>query len=219
MTTHYNLIKTLVIVLIPLINLILPNSVKKKIGTTKNYSLKSERFHHEISNNIDLPELWGEIKYQVVTNQYGMRIGKNYKIDKNKPSMGFMGDSFVYGSGINYDGHFIQNLIDKNGNEIPADFDPTELCQKVVIGWEDVFITNEKDIMNLIDKKLPLPAYDLLLQNSHILNLLDSSQSISVTERQSYILKLRTMSNKIAESYIEIRKDLGFPLDKKQYEK
>ena len=33
---------------------------------------------------------------------------------------------------------------DKNGNEIPADFDPTELCQKVVIGWEDVFITNEK---------------------------------------------------------------------------
>jgi hypothetical protein len=27
------------------------------------------------------------------------------------------------------------------------------------------------------------------------------------------------MSNKIAESYIEIRKDLGFPLDKKQYEK
>ena len=50
-------------------------------------------------------------------------------------------------------------------------------------------------------------------------NLLDSSQSISVTERQSYILKLRTMSNKIAESYIEIRKDLGFPLDKKQYEK
>jgi|TARA_A100001388_G_scaffold157105_1_gene117059 glycyl-tRNA synthetase alpha chain len=83
----------------------------------------------------------------------------------------------------------------------------------------ELFITNEKDIMNLIDKKLPLPAYDLLLQNSHILNLLDSSQSISVTERQSYILKLRTMSNKIAESYIEIRKDLGFPLDKKKYEK
>ena len=82
-----------------------------------------------------------------------------------------------------------------------------------------LFITNEKDIINLIDKKLPLPAYDLLLQNSHILNLLDSSQSISVTERQSYILKLRTMSNKIAESYIEIRKDLGFPLDKKQHEK
>ena len=106
----------LVLIFDLIINLILPNSIKKKIGTTKNYSLKSERFHHEISNNIDLPELWGEIKYQVVTNQYGMRIGKNYKIDKNKPSMGFMGDSFVYGSGINYDDHFIQNLIDNNKN-------------------------------------------------------------------------------------------------------
>ena len=106
----------LVLIFDLIINLILPNSIKKKIGTTKNYSLKSERFHHEISNNIDLPELWGEIKYQVVTNQYGMRISKNYRIDKNKPSIGFMGDSFVYGSGINYDGHFIQNLIDKNEN-------------------------------------------------------------------------------------------------------
>ncbi len=32
---------------------------------------------------------------------------------------------------------------DKHGNEI-LDFDPAELCEKVVIGWEDVFITNEK---------------------------------------------------------------------------
>ena len=31
---------------------------------------------------------------------------------------------------------------DKLGNEI-LDFDPAELCEKVVIGWEDVFVTNE----------------------------------------------------------------------------
>ena len=35
---------------------------------------------------------------------------------------------------------------DKNGNELPLDFDPAELCRKVVIGWEDVFITNEQGI-------------------------------------------------------------------------
>ena len=99
-----------------LINLILPESIKKKIGITKNYSLKSERFHHEISNNIDLPEFWGETKYQVVTNNYGMRTGNGYKIDKNKPTIGFMGDSFVYGSGIDYNDHFIQSLIDQNEN-------------------------------------------------------------------------------------------------------
>ena len=32
---------------------------------------------------------------------------------------------------------------DKLGNDI-LDFDPVELCKKVVIGWEDVFIMNEK---------------------------------------------------------------------------
>ena len=35
---------------------------------------------------------------------------------------------------------------DKNGNELPLDFDPAELCRKVVIGWEDVFIANEQGI-------------------------------------------------------------------------
>ena len=34
--------------------------------------------------------------------------------------------------------------IDKNGNELPSDFDPLELCQQVLIGWEDVFIINDK---------------------------------------------------------------------------
>jgi len=33
---------------------------------------------------------------------------------------------------------------DKNGNEMPMDFDPAELCEKVVIGWEDVKITNDQ---------------------------------------------------------------------------
>ena len=32
---------------------------------------------------------------------------------------------------------------DKDGNEI-LDFDPAELCKQVVIGWEEVFITNDK---------------------------------------------------------------------------
>lgn len=33
---------------------------------------------------------------------------------------------------------------DKDGNELPMDFDPAELCEKVVIGWEDVKITNDQ---------------------------------------------------------------------------
>ena len=33
---------------------------------------------------------------------------------------------------------------DKNGNELPSDFDPLELCEEVLIGWEDVFIVNDR---------------------------------------------------------------------------
>ncbi len=33
---------------------------------------------------------------------------------------------------------------DKDGNELPSDFDPLELCEKVIIGWEDVFVINDK---------------------------------------------------------------------------
>ena len=33
---------------------------------------------------------------------------------------------------------------DKDGNELPSDFDPLELCEKVLIWWEDVFVINDK---------------------------------------------------------------------------
>ena len=55
-----------------LINIILPENLKKKIGTTRNYSLKSTNFHHEIAPNINLYEHWGSKKYKVVTNKFGM---------------------------------------------------------------------------------------------------------------------------------------------------
>ena len=103
-----------IIITIDLItNLILPENIKKKIGTTKNYSLKSEMFHHEIAPNINLPEFWGKKKYKVITNKYGMRIGENDFINPQIKNIGFVGDSFVYGSGIDFNDHFI-GLIKKN---------------------------------------------------------------------------------------------------------
>jgi len=72
----------------------------------------------------------------------------------------------------------------------------------------------EKECENLLNENLPIPAYDILLQNSHILNLLDSSQAVSSTERQAYILRLRKLSFLIAEKYLEKRKKLNFPLKK-----
>ena len=100
-----------------LINIILPENLKKKIGTTRNYSLKSINFHHEIAPNINLYEHWGSKKYKVVTNRFSMRVLNKNKgmINKSKENIGFIGDSFVYGSGINYKKHFI-NLLEENNN-------------------------------------------------------------------------------------------------------
>lgn len=104
------IIIVIVIIFDVVINALLPENFKKKIGTTKNYSLKSERFHHDIAPNINLPEFWGDYKYQVITNEFGMRIGEKYQFNLNKKSIGFIGDSFVYGSGINFNKHFINKL-------------------------------------------------------------------------------------------------------------
>ncbi len=77
-----------------------------------------------------------------------------------------------------------------------------------------LFNDMEKECENLLSENLPIPAYDILLQNSHILNLLDSSQAVSSTERQAYILRLRKLSFLIAKKYFEKRKKLNFPLKK-----
>ena len=57
----------------------------------------------------------------------------------------------------------------------------------------DNFTNIEKTCKNLVEKKLPLPAYELCIKASHCFNLLDSRGLISVTERQAYILRIRTL--------------------------
>ncbi len=70
----------------------------------------------------------------------------------------------------------------------------------------------EAQCSKLIDLGLALPAYEQVLKASHYFNLLDARQAISVTERQRFILRVRTLSRKVAEAYYESRRKLGFPL-------
>ena len=51
-----------------------------------------------------------------------------------------------------------------------------------------------------------------MLQCSHTFNLLDARRAISVTERQAYILKVRSLARAIAEGYFAAREALGFPM-------
>lgn len=79
----------------------------------------------------------------------------------------------------------------------------------------DWFDTCEKESQKMIELGLPLPAYELVLKASHTFNLLDARHAISVTERQRYILRVRSLARAVASAYYESRESLGFPLCKK----
>jgi len=74
------------------------------------------------------------------------------------------------------------------------------------------FDTYEQECQKLIEKDLPLPAYEMVLKASHTFNLLDARHAISVTERQRYILRVRNLSKSVAEAYYNRRESLGFPM-------
>jgi glycyl-tRNA synthetase alpha chain len=69
----------------------------------------------------------------------------------------------------------------------------------------------EAEAMRLVEAGLPLPAYDQVTKASHSFNLLDARRAISVTERQRYILRVRRLSQAVAQAYYEQREKLGFP--------
>ncbi|HIL23101.1 glycine--tRNA ligase subunit alpha [Alcanivorax sp.] len=70
----------------------------------------------------------------------------------------------------------------------------------------------EGESTKLIDAGLPLPAYEYVLKASHTFNLLDARKAISVTERQRFILRVRTLARAVAQAYFDKRRSLGFPM-------
>ncbi len=70
----------------------------------------------------------------------------------------------------------------------------------------------EKEAARLVERNLPLPAYEMVMKASHTFNLLDARHAISVTERQRFILRVRTIARGVAHAYFEARRNLGFPM-------
>jgi glycyl-tRNA synthetase alpha chain len=75
-----------------------------------------------------------------------------------------------------------------------------------------LFEAYERESLRLIEKGLILPAYDYCLKCSHAFNILDARGAIGVTERTSYIGRVRTLARRSAEAYLKQREELGFPL-------
>ena len=65
------------------------------------------------------------------------------------------------------------------------------------------FAEHETECRELIERELPLPAYDQVLKCSHLFNLLDARGAISVTERAAYIGRVRTLARRVAQLYLE----------------
>ena len=74
------------------------------------------------------------------------------------------------------------------------------------------FDASERISQQLVSDGLPLPAYEQVLKASHTFNLLDARGAISVTERQRFILRVRSLAKAVARAYYERRESLGFPM-------
>ncbi len=108
-----------------------------------------------------------------------------------------------WNANVSYGDMFHQNEVEQSKYNFEL-ADTTQLFTE--------FNASEKECSRLIENNLPLPAYEQVLKASHVFNLLDARQVISVTERQQYILRIRTLARLVATNYLESRESLGFPL-------
>jgi glycyl-tRNA synthetase alpha chain len=65
------------------------------------------------------------------------------------------------------------------------------------------FEEHEAEGAELVERGLPLPAYDQVLKCSHVFNLLDARGAISVTARAGYIARVRNLARRVAQLYVE----------------
>jgi len=104
---------------------------------------------------------------------------------------------------VTYGDIYLQNEIDySHYNFEVADIEALQT-------WFDMY---EREAKRVVEKGLVLPAYDYVLKCSHTFNLLDARGAISVTERTSYITRVRGLARLCAQAYVEQREKLGFPL-------
>jgi len=75
--------------------------------------------------------------------------------------------------------------------------------------WFDMF---EAECRRCLDEGLALPACDYVLKCSHVFNVLDARGAISVAERTAYITRVRRLAYGVAEAYVRMREEMGFPL-------
>ena len=79
-----------------------------------------------------------------------------------------------------------------------------------------LFDTYEGEALRGVEANIALPSYDYVLKCSHVFNILDARGAISVNERTHYIARVRGIARKVAKIHLDIRKEMGYPLLKKE---
>jgi glycyl-tRNA synthetase alpha chain len=79
------------------------------------------------------------------------------------------------------------------------------------------FGAHEGNAKHLMEQQLALPAYEQVLKAAHTFNLLDARGAISVTERAAYIGRIRNLARSVAQSYLDSRARMGFPMAPKAW--
>ena len=79
----------------------------------------------------------------------------------------------------------------------------------------NLFDIYEKEGLKLMEKGLVIPAYDYVLKCSHAFNTLDARGAVGVSQRSSFIGRVRNMSRNVAAAFVKQREEMGFPLLKR----
>ncbi|MEX1012361.1 MAG: glycine--tRNA ligase [Waddliaceae bacterium] len=110
---------------------------------------------------------------------------------------------------IQWNEHFTYGEIYKN-NEVEWSSYNFEHASTSM--WQRHFDDYEKEAKRLVTIGLPIPAYEFVMKASHAFNMLDARGVVSVTERTGYISRIRNLAKEIASTFIESRKEAGYPL-------
>ena len=109
----------------------------------------------------------------------------------------------AYTDAITYRDVFFQNEVEQSRYAFDESNAPRLFEQ---------FAFFEAEVKRLLDAKLPLPGYEMILKAAHTFNLLDARGAISVTERAAYIGRIRTLSRLVAQAYVDSRAALHYPM-------
>ena len=115
-----------------------------------------------------------------------------------------------YADGISYRDVYFQNEVEQSRFAFDES-DPAKLFEQ--------FALFESEAKRLLDARLPLPGYEMILKAAHTFNMLDARGALSVTERAAYIGRIRNLSRLVAQAYVDSREALGFPMLPDAYRK